>query len=203
MTPLVDTKSFYAAVGIEPPPPHSDVLRGDNTIEEGDALRSEQIAEGVDRLFGPQKAYNEIKREKPTHRLILWMTLQGQKIAEIAVSVGCTEGHVRNVQKQPWFQDSFCKLAEEMGKDAVQTFLKGEVMPAILRTVELSKTADSDAVKLAANRDLLDRFLGKPVVKAEVKNSGAVDHLVFDANALLEEQRRNAEILKGRGIGSN
>lgn len=202
MTPLADTKSFYAAVGVEPPSP-SPVLRGDNTTGESTQQRDERIADGVDRLFGPKRAYKEIQRERPQHRLVLWMTLQGQRVAEIAVSMGCTEEHVRNVQRQPWFQDSFCKLAEEMGKDAVQTFLKGEVMPAILRTVELSKTADSDAVKLAANRELLDRFLGKPVVKAEVKNSGAVDHLVFDANALLEEQRRNAEILKGRGIGSN
>lgn len=180
------------------------VLRGDNTIGTNPQARTEdEFAADVDTLFGTTPSYLVIKKERPEHRMMLWMRLQGQKPDEIAAALRVSKQTVYIVQKQPWFQDAFCKLSKEMGKDAVQAYLRGEVMPALERTIDLAKTADSDAVKLAANKEILDRFLGKSVVKAEVKNSGQVDHVVFDANALLEEQRRNAEILRARGIGSN
>lgn len=196
------TAELYGNLGLPLPAPRA-VLRADNTEGEAPQQRSEQIADGVDRLFGPRKSYLEIKRERPEHRLMMWMTLQGQRADEIAVATGYTSNSVRNIQKQPWFQDAFCKLADEMGKDRVQSFLKGQVMEAIERTVELAQNADSDAVKLAANKEILDRFLGKAVVKAEVRSSGTLDINVMDSNALLQEQQRNAETLKARGIGNN
>lgn len=87
-----------------------------------------------------------------------------------------------------------------MGKDAMQTFLKSEAMPAILRVVDLAQTADSDAVRLAANKELLDRFLGKPVVKAEVKSTSTVDMTVADVTSLLAERAQLDQKLRANGI---
>lgn len=159
--------------------------------------------EGVDALFGDSAAYVRVKKERPQHRLMLWMRLNGHKPKEIAAMLGVTPQTVYNVEGQPWFQEAFCRLSQEMGKDAVQTFLQGEVLPAVQRISELAKMAESEPVRLAANNALIDRFLGKPAVHVKQEISGQVDNVVYDAAKLLEEQRRNEAILRSRGIGTN
>lgn len=156
-----------------------------------------------DALFENRAAYVAIKHEKPEHRRMLWFRLQGFNVKETALATGYTPQHVSSVCKQPWFVKAFCALSAEQGKDAVQTFLEGEVMPALQRTVELAISADSAAVRAACNRDILDRFCGKPVAKSEVKVNGQHNVTVYDAAKLQEEYRRNSEILAGRGLSAN
>lgn len=154
----------------------------------------------VDALFGASVGYVKLKREKFEHRLMLWYKLQGFNHLEVAKLLGCTSQTVSNVSKQPWFQTAFVELAKEQGKDAIQTYLEGEVMPALERTAELARSGESDQVKLAANRELLDRFLGKSTVKVETKGIVDINHTVLDANRLLEEQRRLDEQIKANGL---
>lgn len=181
------------------------VLRQDGTQAEGKYLTSPdvQAPSDPDALFGQSPAYQAYKKEKPEHRLILWLRLQGHNVKETAALTGYTPQSVSNICKQPWFLDAFARLSTEMGKDQVQTFLEGEVLPAIQRTAALAQSAESEAVRLAANREILDRFLGKSTVKVESKVSGQIDNVVYDGAKLLEEQRRLQEQLKARGIGAN
>lgn len=162
-----------------------EMSRNGNTPEAYAAMEQR-----VDALFGGKYANHLIKRERPEHRLMLWLKLNGHSNKEVANTTGYAYHTVCQIVKQPWFVENFCRLSSEMGKDSVQTFLEGEVMGALERTVDLAKSADSDAVKMSANREILDRFLGKSVVKAEVKQAGTIDHVVHDAAALLEEQRK-------------
>ncbi len=159
-------------------------------------------AADVDGLFKSSAAYVRYKKENPTHRLILWMRLNGQKPKEIALQLGITPQTVYNVQGQPWWQEAFCRLSTEMGKDAVTTFLEGEVLPALVRTVELAQSADEASVRLAANREILDRFLGKSVAKTETKISGGSTVTVFDVAKLQEESKALDEQLRARGIST-
>lgn len=154
----------------------------------------------VDALFGASKGYVKLKKESFQHRLILWYRLQAFNNKEIAQLLGCTPQTISNVSKQPWFQTAFVELAAEMGKDAIQTYLEGEVMPALYRTAELARSGETDQVRLAANRELLDRFLGKSTVKVETKGVVDINHTVLDANRLLEEQRRLDEQIKANGL---
>ena len=156
-----------------------------------------------DALFGDSLSYHLYKKEKPEHRLMLWLRLQGHNVKETAALCGYTPQSVSQVSKQPWFREAFCRLSQEMGKDAVQTFLEGEVLPALQRTVDLAANADSEAVRLAANREVLDRFLGKSTVKVETKHSGSIDSVVYDAQKLMDENARLDEQLKARGIGGS
>lgn len=153
-----------------------------------------------DSLFGSSVAYQTYRKEKPEHRMMLWLRLQGHNVRETAALTGYTPQSVSQICKQPWFVEAFCRLSKEVGKDAVTTFLEGEVLPALQRTLDLAKNAEADAVRLAANREILDRFLGKSVAKVESKVSGQIDTVVYDAEKLMEEERRNAEILRSRGI---
>lgn len=157
----------------------------------------------VDSLFGTSQGYVKYKKEKPEHRRMLWFRLEGYNVKETAQLTGYTPQSVSQICKQPWFVEAFCQLSAERGKDAVNTFLEGEVLPALTRTLALAQSADSDAVKLAANREILDRFLGKSIAKVEAKTSSTLDVNVYDAAKLQEEYNRNEQILRGRGIGAN
>jgi len=160
-----------------------------------------QAPSDPDALFGQSVAYQAYKKEKPEHRLMLWLRLQGHNVKETAALTGYTPQTVSNVCKQPWFLSAFARLSSEAGKDAVQTLLEGEILPAINRTIDLANNAESEAIQLAANKELIDRFLGKATVKVEQKITGDVTTTVLDAAKLMEEHRRNAEILRSRGIG--
>lgn len=156
----------------------------------------------VDSLFGAKPSYQLIKHERPEHRLILWLKLQSHSTEEIAAQTGYTKVHIRNICKQPWFIENFCRLAKEIGTDAVKTFLEGEVMPALVRTVALAQDSKVDAVKLAANKEILDRFLGKSVVRAEVNStSKSTVEITHDITKLQEEERKLNEQLRAVGIG--
>ena len=185
--------------------PEGTILPIEERIARGyiNADHGELLEPDVDSLFGSSKAYLHYKSEQPRHRLILWYKLQSFDNKEIAKLTRYSSFTVCQVVKQERFQKAFVTLAAEMGKDAIQTFLEGEVMPALIRTTELARNGESDQVRLAANREILDRFLGKSVAKTEVKSSGVLDVNVYDAAKLQEEFLRNQEILKGRGIGAN
>jgi hypothetical protein len=142
-----------------------------------------------------------IKREKPEHRQILWQRIRGLSVKEIAAVSGFSTYTVNRVCAQPWFRDAFVRLTTELGKNAVMKFLEGEVMSALERTVGLAVGAESEAVRLAANREILDRFLGKSTVKVEQTVEGKIEHDVVDGAALLVESKRLEEQLKARGIG--
>lgn len=179
------------------------VLSQDNTRKESPYRPGEGAKQysDPDALFGDSLSYHLYKKEKPEHRLMLWLRLQGHNVKETAALTGYTPQTVSQVSKQPWFREAFCRLASEMGKDAVQTFLEGEVLPALQRTVDLAANAESEAVRLAANREVLDRFLGKSTVKVETKHSGSIDSVVYDAQKLMDENARIEEQLRARGIG--
>lgn len=181
------------------------VLSQTGTTRESQYVRESEIPASADpdALFGNRAAYVVIKHEKPQHRLMLWLRLQGHNVKETAALTGYTPQTVSNVCNQPWFIKAFCELSKELGKDAVQTMLEGEVIPSIQKLVKLRDTAESEAVAKAAADSILDRFLGKAVAKSEVKTTGTMDINVYDAAKLQEEFRRNQEILNGRGLGAN
>lgn len=186
--------------------PRRLVRSADNTISPARSATSPLAtitSSNPDMLFGASPAYQTIKKEQPEHRIILWLRLRAHSVKEIAALVNYSESQVRQVCAQPWFLDAFCRLSSEVGKDAVETMLEGEVVPSINRLVQLRDNAESDAVRRQAAVDILDRIRGKPTQKIETKSSGSMQVTVFDAAALLEESKRNAEILRSRGIGTN
>jgi hypothetical protein len=157
----------------------------------------------IDALFGQSPAYQSYKREKFEHRLMLWYRLQGHSVKETAALTGYTPQSVSQISKQPWFTEAFIKLAKENGKDAIQTMIEGAVIPAFQRLEELAATSKMDSVRLAANKELLDRYLGKTVAKTETKISGSIDQNIYDAAKLMQENALVQKELAARGIGQH
>ena len=178
------------------------VRHTDGTVSPTKAFTSEQrgLPADVDALFGNLPTYRTIQKEQPEHRLMLWLKLQGHANKEIAQIMGYSQGTVSHIVRQPWFMEAFCRLSSEVGKDAVQTLLEGEVIASVVKLAELRDNGKTDAVKLAATNSILDRVRGKATQQVEVKHSGGTQVTVYDAAKLMDEQKRNAEILKGRGL---
>lgn len=186
-----------AGVDVEPVKPQSGVvLAQDGTIKAAKPICGNLAEKDVDALYGSSSGYRLYKKEKPEHRLMLWYRLQGYSVKETALLTGYHTNTVAAICKQPWFLEAFTTLSREFGENAVQRVLEGEVIPAIRRTVELAENATSEAVKLAANKEILDRFLGKSTVKVEQKSTGKVEVIVHDIAKLREEERKLDEQIK-------
>lgn len=151
-------------------------------------------------LYGSTTGIKFYKHEKPEHRLMLWYRLQGYNLKEVAAAMGYNEASVGQICRQPWFVKAFCELSTEMGKDAVKNFLEGEVLPTLERIKSLRDSGESDAVRLAAGKELLDRYLGKSIAKTESKVDASVSVSTTDVNKLQDQINRNNEILASRGI---
>jgi hypothetical protein len=171
----------------------------DNTTS---AAEFEAYSQRVDSLFGDKPAYQGLRKEMPVHRQMLWLRLNGHNVKETAAITGYSPQQVSVVCKQPWFREAFIKLSTQMGKDSVESFLNGEIIPTLERLVHLRDNAESDAVRKSACDSILDRIRGKPVARVETKHSGSIDTTVYDGERLRDELQRNAEILRSRGINS-
>lgn len=198
---MTEYESLFKQCGIGAVPPRL-VLHQDGTAELCHNLRDYGIAiDGdVDSLFANTKSGVVIKKEKPEHRIMLWMRLQGHRSKDIASALGCSYQTVLNVSGQEWFKDAFVRLAGELGKDAAETFLRGEEIPTLTTLIDLRDNAKTEGVRLAASNSLLDRIRGKPTVRVETKNQSSVDVTVADVSSLLAERAANEQKLRANGI---
>lgn len=199
----VDVDSFLAQ--LEPP------TRGPNGSYAGQRIEQHpetqeafsEYEKRVDALFGAKPCNLVWKNEKPQHRLMLWLRLQGHTNNEIASITGFSKFTVSQVTRQPWFLEAFTRISTEMGKDAVENFLTGEVVPTLQKLVSLRDGAESEAVQLAASNAILDRIRGKPTVKVESKSESSVNIAVTDINKLEEQYQQNQKTLQALGVSGN
>ncbi len=195
----------------DPAKPLRIVRHADGTTSEGkynhgpeDQPYTGDEEEGVRGLFGDSVAYQKYKKEQPRHRLILWMILNGHKPKEVATALRLSVQTIYQVQNQPWFQQAFCELSTEMGNDAMESYLQGQVVETCKTLVSIRDEEKAPySVRKAACDSILDRVRGKPTVHVKQEVTGHIDNVVYDAAVLLEEQKKNEQILKSRGIGGN
>ena len=161
-------------------------------------------------LGSPDALHNSSQRtpnqiilsEKPEHRLILYLKLNGHSTSQIANLTGYTPTYIRQIVRQPWFQKKFTEEAKAAGLDAVSKFLETET----LESLEVVRALRDDPkqpgnTRLAAANSLLDRHLGKPTQKVVTDNTHRnIDEVGVEADAVNREIKRIEETLKNRGI---
>lgn len=151
-----------------------------------DALRNDPIA------------IQDVQSEKPWHRLAIMMASSGSTVTEIAEKLERTVTWVSLLLRQPWARERLVNEIQRAGRNEIETLLKSAGPSAIQRVIELSESAKNEAVRLAANREIIDRLLGKAVEKIEVTRKPDLDlDKVNQELKALEEQEK--ALLGSRG----
>lgn len=114
-----------------------------------------------------------VLKERPEHRIMLYLKAQGLSNQEIAGKTGYGYQWVCQVVRQPWFRKAFVELVEDAGKDATEEFLRGEVLNSLTTLVEIRDNPEAkEASRVAAANAVLDRALGKPTQHIQTERIG-------------------------------
>jgi len=122
-------------------------------------------------------------------------------VTEIAGRLERSVAWVSLLLRQPWARERLTTEINAQGRNEIEVLLKGAGVEALKRVIHLSEAAESEAIQMAANREILDRLLGKPLQKVEQKNEVRIDMENVDRELkALEEQEKE---LLGRGERSS
>jgi len=124
-----------------------------------------------DRLFEQARTNPpnfSIIREKPEHRIVVYLKAQGLSNKEIAERTGYTNAWVGQVCRQPWFRLKLVQELKEAGIDQVNAVLKASALDSVFTLVDLRDDVTAPkAVRKSCADSLLDRYLGKAVQRVE------------------------------------
>lgn len=102
------------------------------------------------------------KSEKPIHRRIVELSLQGFTITEIAEMVSMTRMAVSNILRQPHAREYIVNEAKRTVQDEVKAFLDAELMPSLVAMKNIREDVTAKpSDRLAAAKELADRRLGR------------------------------------------
>lgn len=167
---------------------YSECMAG--TPEEAEYMQS------VDALHKDRIPSHGITSEKPEHRLMLFMKVQGMSNREIATKLGFSTVHVSQVTRQPWFRLRLVDELKRAGRESLVELFKTEGENSFQTLVEIRDNTEAPAaVRKSAADSILDRILGKPVQKIEerrqnVSTPDTVAELDREIAALEAEARR-------------
>lgn len=105
----------------------------------------------------------EVMHERPWHRVAISMAQNGFNHAEIARALDVTPNHISRVLRQPWARKHMIAEIKQNTKDELRSMIETAAKDAFLRIIQIAEDPKTPpAVKLSANQEALNRFLGKP-----------------------------------------
>lgn len=143
-------------------------------------------------LHGDTLPSTTILKERPIHRLMIYLHASGASASDIAKQTGYTPTSIRTVLAQPWARQRLVQILNETGRDQVKHFLTHEVAPSleVLRTVR-DDPKSKNAEKISAVNSILDRALGKPTVHVETESTvtkpGDLDRIDAEIEAVRKQ----------------
>lgn len=151
------------------------------------AEAAREYFESPDRLYGDKVSDDTIQREKPIHRMMVYLHAAGATYAEIANQTGYTPTAVRMVLSQPWARQRLVQVLNETGRDQVKQFLTTQVAPSLQVLQEIRDNEKArETARIAAAKEILDRALGKATQHVTSENT--------NKNVPTEVSRLDAEI---------
>lgn len=116
-------------------------------------------------LNGESSPVKPIVERPPEQRLIVYLKAQGHSYESIAEKTGYKIDEIREILNQPWAKQRLIKEITQEGDDAVSILVAGTAADCVLTLIELRDDKKAPAaVRMAACRELLDRFRGKAPV---------------------------------------
>lgn len=159
----------YKPIKLTEPPRSSVVVN--KQLFENSQLKQEYPQGMRDPLRGVSPPTFAIQREKPEHRIILLLKLKGMSNREISKETGYTESWITQITHQPWFQDMLVEKIAEAGDNIVENLISLEAKNSMFTLIKLrDDPQQAGAVRAACAKDVLDRYLGKPVQRSENLN---------------------------------
>lgn len=133
-------------------------------------------------LFGDMDPERFLKHEKPVHRVVTNMVLQGYTLKEAAEATGLGAATVRRACRQPYARQRMIETAKKDVSLEIKQFLEAEVLPSlrVLSTVRDDPNARASD-RLAAANALLDRHLGRPTQPFTLPAAGKDPSKMTDA----------------------
>ena len=114
-------------------------------------------------LFNPQQPLHTLQKERPEHRIVIYLKAQGYSHKEIGEITGYSPQAVMYICRQPWAQERIVKVIHDGGQDAVNTLLKGAAVDAVQRLItEQDNDNASPRERISAANSILDRVFGRP-----------------------------------------
>lgn len=145
----------------------------------------------------------DIAREKPEHRIMVYLKAQGYTNREISKATGYTEPWVSQITRQPWFKERLALELREAGLDPIKQFLAGEALPSLEALAEIRDNDQAPAAaRVAATNAILDRAFGKPTQHIESKSTVDVTNARATAERLEADLKAINEQLLARGVSS-
>lgn len=147
-----------------------------------------------DRLHGTRPPQWDVEVEQPWHRWAAHLFGAGctscKQVAEILGDVN--EKTVRNLLRQPWFQERVTKILADNGGKDIMAMLRAEQFNSLVVMIDIRDDPKAPPV-VRANicRDIFDRTLGKPVQRIETADVPTSDDPVAEARRLKEELKQN------------
>lgn len=137
------------------------------------------------------------------HQMIAYKDAVGKGPTAIAQELGCSVQTVYNARGVPEYvalvESVKREIRERLVDNAarVQEAYNEEVMPAFETTRELHKGADSDAVRLGAAKDILDRAPDAPKVQKHLGDIDARMIIQFPVQAVGNMKQALEDVGKG------
>lgn len=175
-------------------------------FQNSDLARDPVVSEylGGKPLAGDMAPNLAILKERPEHRMMLYLKSQGMSNQEIGDKMGYGYQWVCQITRQPWFRKAFVELVEEAGKDSTTEFLKGETLNSLHTLVEIrDNPAAKDAARVAAANAVLDRALGKPTQHIKTERLPTADAAKSDMEATERELAAIRERQVAMGLTTN
>lgn len=134
-------------------------------------------------------AHGHRVHEKPLHRMMCELSLNGFSNVEIATQLKKNPMTVSNTLREPWCLQYMDEQARERANDLRerQAF---EAEQAYIRVVDIAKNTLSDKIKLDANKTLIERGWGKVPDTINITNKDVKQMSNEELRSLLPSMKR-------------
>jgi hypothetical protein len=151
------------------------------------------------RFHGSRPPAFDLSEEKPWHRLAAYLFASGyNSLKDVAAACEVSEPTVRNLMRQPWFQERVNRLLAANGGKDIMALLRSEQLNSMLVMIELRDNLNTPPpVRAGVCKDILDRTLGKATQRIQVEETPSSDDPVAEARRLENELARSRERQEG------
>lgn len=179
---------------VENPGPRGGTTPAGNDYRSSALCGSTIEQDAAEALYGYNPPNFAIAEEKPEHRMVCILKLQGRSLKDIASITKLGYQWVCQIVRQPWAVKYMAEEMQRQGRDSLHELLASSAEDSVHTLIEMRDNPKAKAAeRITAANSLLNRFLGNPT--QPIAHSGKVDMSTMNDEDL-------AKIAFAGGVGS-